>query len=215
MIRKLLSNFHHWELALLAFLKPLGFWGVTVLGALDASSIAIPMDLIIGGYVWNDRTHFWIYAVLGALGAAIGALVPFYIGRAGGEFVLTRQMDPRKYEKMRARFDRHHWFAVMVPAAMPPPFPFKLFAFGAGVFEMHVVPYMVAVFVGRTIHYMVTALLVVFFGPEIMNLILHGAKRHMPLVLLAAAILTAGFLIYVFHRRRRRRRIAGETAPLT
>lgn len=213
MIRKLLSHFHHWELLLLAFLKPLGFWGVAVLGAVDAGSIAIPMDLIIAGYAWEDRAHFWIYAVLGALGAAVGALIPFYIGRAGGELVLTRRIQPDKYEKMRASFDRHHWFAVMVPAIMPPPFPFKLFAFGAGVFNMRVLPYMAAVFVGRTIHYLVTALLVVLYGPEIMNLILHGFTQHMPLMLLAAAVVTAGFLIYVFRRRRRRQQEAGTSAP--
>jgi len=193
-------------------MKPLGFWGIGVLSAIDASSIAIPMDVFIAGYVWSDRAHFWIYPILGALGAAVGALVPFAIGRAGGELVLMKRMDRSKYEKMRARFDRHHSFAVMVPAAMPPPFPFKLFAFGAGVFEMRVLPYMGAVLVGRAIHYMVTALLVIFFGPEIMDLIAHGARRHMPLMLIGAAVLTIGFLIYVFHRRRRQRKIA-ETAP--
>lgn len=211
-MHKLLSFLHHWELLLLAFLKPLGFWGVFVLGAIDAGSIAIPMDLIIAGYALGDRRHFWMYAVLGAAGAAIGGLVPFYIGRAGGELVLTRRVDPAKFEKLRARFDRHHWFAVMVPAAMPPPFPFKVFAFGAGVFEMRVLPYMAAVFVGRTIHYMVTALLVVFFGPEIMTLIGHGLKRNLPLTLLVAALVAILFLFYIFHRRRQRNRLAEESA---
>ncbi len=213
MIHKLFTHFHHWELVLLAFLKPLGFWGVAVLSVLDASSIAIPMDLIIAGYVWSDRGHFWVYPVLGAVGAAVGALVPFAVGRAGGELVLTRRMDASKYEKMRARFDRHRWFAVMVPAAMPPPFPFKLFAFGAGVFEMPVLSYMGAVLIGRAVHYMVTALLVIYFGPEIMGLLAHGAKRHMPLILIAAAALTAAFLIYVFHRRKRSRERALATDP--
>jgi membrane protein YqaA with SNARE-associated domain len=200
--------FHHWEVILLAFLKPLGFWGVGVLSAIDAGSIAIPMDLIIAGYVWGDRSHVWIYPIIGAMGAAVGALVPFYIGRAGGELFLTKRVDPAKYEQMRARFDRHHWFAVMVPAAMPPPFPFKLFAFGAGVFEMRVFPYMGAVLVGRVIHYMITALLVFYYGPEIVNLVLHGAKQHMLLIVLAAAVLTAAYVAYVFHRRRRRHSLA-------
>jgi len=213
LIRKLFAHFHHWELLLLAFLKPLGFWGVAVLGAIDASSLAIPMDLVIAGYALSDRRHFWVYAVLGAMGAAVGALVPFYIGRAGGELVLTRQISPEKYQKMRARFDRHHWFAVLVPAAMPPPFPFKLFAFGAGVFDMRVGPYMAAVFVGRTAHYLVTALLAIFFGPQIVDLFLHAIKQHRPLMLLVVAIVTAGFLIYVFRRRRRKRQHASETVP--
>lgn len=192
----------HWKIALLLFLKPLGFWGVGVLAVIDASSIPIPMDVLIAGYAWNDRSHFWLYAIIGALGGALGALVPFYIGRTGGEWVLLKRVKRSKYDQMRARFDRHHWLAVLVPAAMPPPFPFKLFAFGAGVFEMRVFPYMAAVFLGRTVHYLVTAILVIRFGPEIMTLI----GRHSPLLLTLFAILVTVFILYDIFRRKRRRR---------
>ncbi|MHB1856603.1 MAG: YqaA family protein [Acidobacteriaceae bacterium] len=203
---------HHWKIALLLFLKPLGFWGVGVLAVIDASSIAVPMDLIIAGYVWNDRSHFWLYAIIGALGAAVGALVPFYIGRTGGEWVLLKRVKRSKYDQMRARFDRHHWLAVLVPAAMPPPFPFKLFAFGAGVFEMRVFPYMAAVFLGRTAHYLVTAILVIRFGPEIMTLI----GRHSPLLLTLFAILVTVFILYdIFRRKRRRRKQDQRIGPVT
>jgi membrane protein YqaA with SNARE-associated domain len=203
MIRKLWSHLLHWKMALLLFLKPLGFLGVGVLAIIDSSSIAIPMDLIIAGYVWSNRGNFWIYAIMGALGSAIGALVPFYIGRTGGEYVLLKQTSQAKYDQMQARFDRHHWLAVLVPAAMPPPFPFKLFAFGAGVFEMRVVPYMVAVFAGRAVHYLVLAILVVYFGPEILTWIgLHS----MSLLILFAALVTAYLLYEIFRRRRSRAR---------
>jgi membrane protein YqaA with SNARE-associated domain len=203
MMRKLWSHLLHWKMALLLFLKPLGFLGVGVLAIIDSSSIAIPMDLIIAGYVWSNRGNFWIYAIMGAVGSAIGALVPFYIGRTGGEYVLLKQTSQAKYDQMRARFDRHHWLAVLVPAAMPPPFPFKLFAFGAGVFEMRVVPYMVAVFAGRAAHYLVLAILVVYFGPEILTWIgLHS----MSLLTLFAVLVTAYLLYEIFRRRRSRAR---------
>lgn len=204
-MHKLSSLFHHWEIALLAFLKPLGFWGVGVLAAIDSSSLAIPMDLIIAGYALGDRRHFWIYAILGGLGSAIGALVPFFVGRAGGELFLLKHINDVKYAQMRARFDRHRWFAVMVPAAMPPPFPFKLFAFGAGVFDMRVLPYMGSVMIGRTVHYFVTALLAVLFGPKIFNLLVVNARRHALLFVLGGTLLTILFLIYVFQRRKRAR----------
>lgn len=200
-MHKLWSHLLHWEMALLLFLKPLGFLGVFVLAAIDASSLAIPMDLVIAGYVWSDQKYFWLYALMGAIGSAVGALVPFYIGRAGGEFVLLKRIPRAKYDGMRARFDRHHWLAVLVPAAMPPPFPFKLFAFGAGVFEMRLLPYMAAVFLGRVGHYLVTALLVVYFGPEIMT----WMGGHTLLLLTAFAILVAAYLLYVIFRRRRKR----------
>jgi membrane protein YqaA with SNARE-associated domain len=207
-MHKLSALFHHWEIALLAFLKPLGFWGVGVLAAIDSSSLAIPMDLVIAGYALADRRHFWIYAVLGGVGSSIGALVPFYIGRAGGELFLLKHVNDVKYAQMRARFDRHRWFAVMVPAAMPPPFPFKLFAFGAGVFNMRVLPYMISVLIGRTVHYFITALLAVLFGPKIFSLIVVSARRHALLFAFAGVLLTAIFLFYVFQRRRKKTRMA-------
>lgn len=201
MIRKLWSHLLHWKMALLLFLKPLGFLGVGVLAIIDSSSIAIPMDLIIAGYVWSNRGYFWIYAIMGALGSAIGALVPFYIGRTGGEYVLLKRTSQAKYDQMRARFDRHHWLAVLVPAAMPPPFPFKLFAFGAGVFEMRVAPYMVAVFAGRAVHYLILAILVVYFGPEIMT----WMGLHSMVLLSGFAALVTAYLLYEIFRRRRNR----------
>lgn len=201
MIRKFWSHLLHWKIALLLFLKPLGFLGVGVLAIIDASSIAIPMDLIIAGYVLSNRGYFWVYAILAALGSAIGGLVPFYIGRAGGEYVLLKRVPRAKYDQMQARFDRHHWLAVLVPAAMPPPFPFKVFAFGAGVFEMRVAPYMFAVFAGRTVHYMVTALLVVYFGPQMMT----WMALHSMLLLTGFAALVTAYLLYQIFRRHRNR----------
>jgi membrane protein YqaA with SNARE-associated domain len=211
MTHKLSSLFRHWKLGLLLFFKPLGFFGVFVLASIDASSIAIPMDAIIAVYVWNNRGYFWVYAILGAAGSAIGALVPFYIGRTGGEWVLLKRITRAKYDQLRARFDRHHWLAVLVPAAMPPPFPFKVFAFGAGVFEMRVAPYLMAVFLGRAVHYLITALLVVYFGPEIMGWM--GAHALL-LLTVFAGLVTAWLLYGIFRRRRKRTRANVEAAEL-
>ncbi len=205
LIHKLALQFLHWKLVLLLLLKPLGIWGIGILAAIDAAILAIPMDLIVAGYVWSDRKHFWAYALMAALGSAVGSLVPFYVGRAGGEWVLLKRVDRSKYEEMQARFERHRWFAVMVPAAMPPPFPFKLFAFGAGVFHMRVLPYLAAVFVGRALHYLILAVLVVRFGPEIVVLALYAVQRHALAILLCLAALGIGFAVYAIYKRKLKR----------
>ena len=179
----------HAKLVLLAVLKPLGFWGVAALAALDTSSLAIPMDIIVAGYIWADRAHFWVYAVMVGLGSAVGALVPYYIGRAGGELVLLKRMEREKYEQMQQRFTRRGFFTVMVPAALPPPTPFKLFAFGAGVFGMGLPEYLLAVFCGRTLHYLILGILTVRYGPQIVGLVVGAAKQHTGAILLVAALL--------------------------
>jgi membrane protein YqaA with SNARE-associated domain len=194
----------HAKFLLLGVLGPLGFWGAAALAAIDSSSLAIPMDIIVAGYVWADRRHFWLYAIMVGLGSAVGALVPFYLGRAGGELFLLRRVDRAKYEQLRARFERQEFFAVMVPASLPPPTPFKLFAFGAGVFEMRVLPYMAAVFCGRTLHYLVLGILTVRFGPEIVSVVVRQARQHSWSILLAIGALLALLGVYLWRRQRRR-----------
>ncbi len=38
--------------------------------------------------------------------------------------------------RLRDRFEKQEFLAIMIPAMMPPPTPVKLFEFAAGVFEM-------------------------------------------------------------------------------
>jgi membrane protein YqaA with SNARE-associated domain len=69
---------------------------------LDSSTIPIPMDAILAGYVWYDKSHFWLYCLLAAVGSAIGGLLPYGLGRAGGELFLLKHVNRERYEKMRA-----------------------------------------------------------------------------------------------------------------
>ena len=194
----------HAKLVLLAVLKPLGFWGVAALAALDSSSLAIPMDIIVAGYIWTDRSRFWLYALMVGLGSAVGALVPFFAGRAGGEFFLLRRVERAQFEQLRQRFARQSFWAVLVPASLPPPTPFKLFAFGAGVFEMGVLPYMAAVFCGRTLHYLVLGILTVRFGPQIVEMTLQAARQHGAGLLAGLLLLLAAGALMLWRRRQQK-----------
>lgn len=201
---KLLLLLTHAKIVLLGVLKPLGIWGVAALAALDSSLLAIPMDIIVAGYIWADRKHFWLYALMVGLGSAIGALFPFFIGRAGGELVLLRRVDRTKFNQLRDRFARQSFWAVLIPAAMPPPTPFKLFAIGAGVFEMGILPYMAAVFCGRTLHYLVLGTLTVRYGPQIVDIVLHQASRHTGAMLLVVALLLTALVFFLWQKRPRK-----------
>ena len=134
---------------LLAVLKPLGYWGLGAIALLDSSSIPVPMDVIVAGYVWSDRSRVVLYVLAAAIGSTIGGLLPFFLGRAGGELFLLKRVDRVRYEQLRDRFERQEFLALLIPSMMPPPTPWKLFVFGAGVFEMKTSGFMLAVFVGQ------------------------------------------------------------------
>ena len=94
-----------WKFVLLPFLAKLGFWGAGAVALLDSSSIPVPMDAILAVYVWNDKPHFWLYCLMASAGSAIGGLIPFGLGRAGGELFLLKRVNRERFEQMRTRFE--------------------------------------------------------------------------------------------------------------
>ena len=97
----------------------------------------------------------------------MGSLVPYYVGRAGGELFLLKRINRDRYEKMRDRFANQEFLAIMIPAMMPPPMPIKLFEFGAGVFEMRPLLFTTAIFCGKLIQFLVCAIVTILYGPAI------------------------------------------------
>lgn len=189
-----------WKLVILPGLLKMGLAGVALVAVLDSSSIPVPMDLILAGYVWADKPHFWLYCLLGAAGSAVGGLLPYGLGRAGGELFLLKRVNRQRFEALRDRFERQEFLAVMIPSMLPPPTPWKIFVFGAGVFEMHVVPFMLAVLCGRMIRWLTLSLLVIQLGPGAVDLVAHHALRAMLIVLGLAVV---GFGLWWLRRRRR------------
>ncbi|HLH33793.1 MAG TPA: VTT domain-containing protein [Alloacidobacterium sp.] len=208
-MKHLIALFFKFSAWLVALLKPLGFWGAGAIAILDSSTIPVPMDLIISGYVWADRRHFWLYCVMAAIGSSIGGLLPFYLGRAGGELFLLKRVDRARYEQLRDRFERQEFIALFVPSMLPPPTPWKLFVFGAGVFEMKLRDFLAAVFLGRLVRFMAEGLLVLYYGPEIVSVVHDLLQKHLAAVLTGLAIVL-GVLAVIAIRKSRGRRRSGE-----
>ncbi len=182
-----------WKLAALPAIVKTGIWGAGAVALLDSSSIPVPMDAILAVYVWQNKSHFWAYCLMAAAGSALGGLVPYGLGRAGGELFLLKRVNRARFEQMRDRFERQEFLAVMIPSMMPPPTPWKIFVFAAGVFEMRILPYMLAVFTGRLVRWILLSLLVLKVGPGAVNIVAHHALRALILVAGLAALGVAGW----------------------
>jgi membrane protein YqaA with SNARE-associated domain len=198
--------FHKLTATLLTLLQPLGAWGLGALAIVDTSSIPVPIDALLIAYVAHDHRKFLIYCLMGAVGSAIGSMVPYYFGRAGGELFLLKRINRQRYEKLRDRFERQEFLAIMVPAMMPPPMPVKLIEFAAGVFEMKPLWFFSAICVGKFVRFMVWALITIFYGPAILNTVEHAFRQHLGYVIALVGVLGGLLAIYVIRKLFSKRR---------
>jgi membrane protein YqaA with SNARE-associated domain len=186
-----------------ALLKPLGVWGAFAFAAVDSAALGMPLDPIVAGYVYADPQRFWLYALMASAGSAAGSIVIYLIGYAGGEVLLHRRMSPQKYERIRRAFDRHEFLALMLPAILPPPFPFKVIVLSAAAFKMNFVHFLAAIFAGRLVRFGVLSILTIKFGPQAVGLIGSVVRNHLWWVL--AGIAAMGILWFAIRRARRPR----------
>jgi membrane protein YqaA with SNARE-associated domain len=195
-----------WKLVILPALMHWGVWGVGAVAVLDSSSIPVPMDAILALYIWNDKRHFWLYCLMAAAGSAIGGLVPYGLGRAGGELFLLKHLNRARFERLRDRFQRQEFLAVLIPSMMPPPWPWKIFVFAAGVFEMRIANFMLAVLVGRTVRWIVLSILVLKLGPGAVDIV---ARHALPAVIIVGVLAVLGFAWWWMRKKRAGKLLVG------
>jgi membrane protein YqaA with SNARE-associated domain len=194
-----------WTLLILALLKPLGIWGVAGFAAVDAAFLGMPLDAIVAGYAYADPKRFLLYAAMAAAGSALGSIVIYLIGYKGGEVLLVKRIGEKRFNKIKASFERHEFWAVMFPAMLPPPTPFKLFVLSAGVAEMRFTHFLAAIFFGRLLRFSLVSLIVIRYGPQILGFVGGMVHNHLRYVIAAVA---AGALIgwWVWRLRKQRSR---------
>ena len=185
-------------IAWLSALKVLGAWGVFIISILDAAAFGVPMDPLVAGYVYSNPHKFWLYCIAASVGSALGSIIPYMLGRAGGELFLLKRIDEARLKRIRDRFEKQEFLAIMVPAMLPPPTPFKLLVFSAGVFEMKFVAFMLAIISGRLIRFGILSVLTIIFGKEIVEETkkLIGSHPWM----LALIVLVVAAVIYLLFR---------------
>lgn len=183
-------------------LQHLGIWGPFAITFADAALFGMPVDAIVATYVYNDHKRMLFYVLLASLGEALGSVPLYVIGYLGGEKVLRKRISEERFQKIHRSFEQHEFWALMFPAMLPPPTPFKLFVLGAAVFEMKFRDFLLAILAGRFVRFMTLALLTLWFGPTIVEVMTALFKRHGWLIL--GGLVLLGVLGWALSRKRAR-----------
>jgi len=193
---------HKVNAILLATLKPLGIWGLGGLAFIDSGlfPLPMPMDAVLIGYVATDHRKLLLYVLMASGTSAIGSLIPYYVGRAGGELFLLKRINRDRYEKLRDRFASQEFMAIMIPAMCPPPMPIKLFEFAAGVFEMKPLRFATAIFAGKFVQFLFFGLITMLYGPEIAHTARRAMHEHREFVLVLVGVAVLAIVVYILRK---------------
>jgi membrane protein YqaA with SNARE-associated domain len=202
LFKKIFAKYSAWLLHALSYF---GVWGVFVIAFTDSVVPVIPIDPIIGGYVYRDPHRMWFYILMASVGCTLGSLVPFFIGRAGGELFLLKRIDQARLESLQHRYEKQEFFFIAIPSMMPPPTPLKLIQMSAGAFRMPLWLFVASTMAGRILRFTILSILVVKFGPQIVQLFLTAVTKHLAAVLIIVGLVILGFVLRHFSRRKLRR----------
>jgi membrane protein YqaA with SNARE-associated domain len=201
------------QMGLLAFrlaelgakLMALGPAGLFAISFLDSAFVPLPSgpDVAMIALSAARPGLMPLYAATATLGSAIGCLLLYSIARRGGEKALSL-LSSEKKERIENLLGRYDMFAVMAPALLPPPFPFKVFVVAAGAFRLKTARFLAAIVIGRGIRFLIEGWLAVQFGAEAWNLVLKQGWKA--LVALAVGCLLLS-IVWLYRRRATRKRM--------
>ena len=177
--------------AIQAWASELGGLGLFVIAALDSSFLSFPQvnDLLVMYLSTKYPARMPFYAGMTMIGSLLGCFALYYVARTGGESFLRRRFSGERVNRGMALYQRHGLLAVIVPALLPPPVPFKLFVLLAGAARVSPLKFGAAVALGRGIRYFGQGYLAVLYGEQAVTLVReNGAAVGVGLALLAIVI---------------------------
>ena len=147
-LSELLQQITAW---LLPIAEQLGAPGLAIIAFLDSSFLSLPQvgDALIVALTIQHPERWMLYSGATTVGSTAGCFVLYAIARKGGEAFLRRRFSEKQIDRGLGVFRRHGLLAVIVPAMLPPPTPFKVFVLLAGLAGVRPVAFTFGIAIGR------------------------------------------------------------------
>ena len=187
--------------AIEAFALSIGGPGLFIIAFLDSSFLSFPEvnDLLIVLLVINHPERMVFYATMSTLGSIAGCLALYFVGRKGGDALVRKRFKGGTVERAADLMRNYGAMALIVPALLPPPAPFKIFVLMGGVANIPLKTFIWAIGLGRGVRYFGEGILAVLYGQRALDYI-HENGRLVGLVL-GLLVLAGGAGYYLWKRR--------------
>jgi len=180
----------------------LGAPGLFLIGFLDSSFLSFPEvnDLLLVLMVIEHPHRMVIYAASATLGSLAGCLALYYVGRKGGDAFIRKRFGSGSVNRALGLIQRNGVLAILIPALLPPPAPFKIFVLLSGIAGISPGRFTTAIVIGRGIRYFGEGMLALYYGERATAFIEENSAT---LGLWLIGIIAAGAVGYWFWRKRR------------
>lgn len=185
------------------WLRHLGGPGLLLLGLADNSIIPLPgsMDVLTIWFAVHHHKTWFYYAIMATAGSIIGGYVTYRLARKGGKEALAHRIGQRRAGSFYNRFQHWGFWAIFVPAILPPPFPFVPFLLAAGALQYSRKKFLGALALGRGLRYGILAYLGVLYGRHFLRFFNKYTKPTL-FVLIGMSVVAgiAALLAYLRYR---------------
>jgi membrane protein YqaA with SNARE-associated domain len=176
-----------------------------IIGALDSSLLSLPEinDYLVVGRCFKHPTAVFYFPLFAATGSVVGCHILYSIVRRGGQAVLRKRFPLQSIKRVESAYGRFGFFAIAIPAILPPPLPFKIFVATAGALEYPRWKFLLTVMIARSLRYYVEGILAVYYGRRVL---LFMKDNGLVIVSIVGTLVLIGLIIYFFVRQRRNAR---------
>ena len=187
------SNLSGWKQKIVAFAGGLGAPGLFLISFLDSSVLTFPVinDLLLIELSMQHPGRMALYAAMAALGSVLGCVLLYFIARKGGEAYFHRKAGKRG-QAIRHWVERNGFGGMLAAALLPPPTPFKIFVFAAGVFEVPLWSFTSAVLLARLIRYFGIGYLAIRYGADTLP---YLAQHKLQVAVIVIVFVAASYLL--------------------